>query len=213
LGGVLVCIAGIAVCGWAGVRKDNSQSDEVKKKSIEEFNFKKGIWVAFFAGIMSACFAFGIAAGKPIADLAVANDTPTLFQNSPVFIVILLGGFTTNFIWCVILNFKNKSGKDYIARGTSPLLRNYFFSALAGITWYFQFMFYGMGTTQMGKYDFASWSIHMAFIITFSNMWGLILKEWKGSDTRTIRIIIEGLIILVLSTFIIGAGSYIQKFE
>jgi len=213
LAGVVVCIAGIAVCGWAGVRKDNSLSEEDKKKNIEEFNFKKGIWVAFFAGIMSACFAFGIAAGKPIADLAVAHNTPSLFQNSPVFIVILLGGFTTNFIWCVILNYKNNTGKDYVAREKSPLLRNYIFSALAGATWYFQFMFYGMGTTQMGKYDFASWSIHMAFIITFSNMWGLILNEWKGSDNRTLRIIIGGLVVLVLSTIIIGAGSYIQKFE
>jgi L-rhamnose-H+ transport protein len=162
---------------------------------------------------MSACFAFGIAAGKPIADLAVANNTHALFQNSPVFVVILLGGFTTNFIWCVILNYKNKSSTDYIAKKQAPLLNNYFFSALAGPTWYLQFMFYGMGTTQMGKYDFASWSIHMAFIITFSNIWGLVLKEWKGSDKKTIRIIIYGLLILVLSTCVIGLGSYIQQFE
>ena len=213
LAGVAVCIIGIAVCGWAGVLKDRNQPEEQKKLSIKEFNFKKGIWVAFFAGIMSACFAFGIAAGKPIADLAVANNTPALFQNSPVFVVILLGGFTTNFIWCVSLNIKNKSAGDYVAKSTAPVLKNYFFSALAGITWYCQFMFYGMGTTQMGKYDFASWSIHMAFIITFSNMWGLILNEWRGSNKKTLQIIIAGLIILVLSTFIIGAGSYIQKFE
>lgn len=213
LGGVAVCILGIAICGWAGVQKDRKQSEKDKIKSIKEFNFKKGIWVAFFAGIMSACFAFGIAAGKPIADLAVANNTPSLFQNSPVFVVILLGGFTTNFIWCVMLNFKNRSGTDYIAKNKSPLVKNYFFSALAGTTWYCQFMFYGMGTTQMGIYDFASWSIHMAFIITFSNMWGLILNEWQGSDKRTLQIIITGLIILVLSTFIIGMGSYIQRFE
>lgn len=212
LAGVAVCIAGIAVCGWAGVRKDRQQSDAVKKASIQEFDFKKGIWVAFFAGIMSACFAFGIAAGKPIADLAAANATPTLFKNSPVFVVILLGGFTTNFIWCVLLNIKNKSAGDYYKKAT-PLVNNYFFSALAGITWYCQFMFYGMGTTQMGKYDFASWSIHMAFIITFSNMWGLILHEWRGSSKNTIRIIVLGLVILVLSTMIIGAGSYLQKFE
>jgi L-rhamnose-H+ transport protein len=102
---------------------------------------------------------------------------------------------------------------DFIKREKTPRFFNYFFSALAGTIWYFQFMFYGMGTTKMGKYDFASWSIHMAFIITFSNMWGLILKEWKGSGSRTIRFIITGLLILVLSTLIIGAGNYLQKFE
>jgi len=179
----------------------------------KEFNFKKGIWVAFFAGIMSASFAYGIAAGKPIAAKAIELGTPKLFSNSPSFIFIMAGGFTVNAIWCFILSFKNKTFRDYIKSKDTPILKNYFFSALAGITWYFQFMFYGMGTTKMGEYDFASWSIHMAFIIVFSTMWGLILKEWKGSSKKTMRIVFLGLGILILSTFIIGAGNYIQTFE
>lgn len=213
LGGVFVCLVGIAVTGKAGMNKDKELSEDQKRERISEFDLKKGVWVAFFAGVMSACFAFGIAAGKPIAEQAVANGTPVLFSNSPVFIVILAGGFTTNFIWCFLLSLKNKTIKDYTKTKDTPMIGNYLFSALAGITWYCQFMFYGMGTTKMGNYDFASWSIHMAFIIIFSNMWGLLLKEWKGSSRRTIRIIIVGLAILVLSIFIIGAGNYIQKFE
>jgi L-rhamnose-H+ transport protein len=214
LSGVAVCLIGIFITGRAGMMKDRELSEEQKKASIEEFDYKKGIWVAFLAGIMSACFAFGIAAGKPIADKAIELGTPVLFSNSPVFIFIMAGGFTTNFIWCIALSAKNKTFNDYIKINTNtPRLNNYIFSALAGITWYCQFLFYGMGTTQMGKYDFASWSIHMAFIIIFSNMWGLILKEWRGSSNKTILIIIAGLIVLVLSTFIIGAGNYIQQFE
>ena len=213
LGGVLVCLIGIAITGKAGIMKDQELSDEQKQEHIKEFNLKKGIWVALLAGVMSACFAFGIAAGKPIATLATEMGTPVLFSNSPVFIVILAGGFTTNCLWCLGLSLKNKTLGDYIKRENTPRFNNYLFSALAGIIWYFQFMFYGMGTTKMGKYDFASWSIHMAFIITFSNMWGLILKEWKGSGNRTIRFIIIGLMILVLSTIIIGIGNYIQRFE
>ncbi len=213
LGGVAIALIGIAVTGKAGIMKDNELSDEEKQKSISEFNFKKGIWVAFFAGIMSACFAFGIAAGKPITELAIEQGTPELFSNSPLFIVILAGGFTSNFIYCIFLSIKNKTIRDYTKSQSTPILSNYLFSALAGITWYFQFMFYGMGTTKMGKYDFASWSIHMAFIIIFSNMWGLFLKEWKGSSRRTIHVIIIGLSILVLSTIIIGVGNFIQQFE
>jgi L-rhamnose-H+ transport protein len=214
LSGVAVCLIGIFITGRAGMMKDRELSDEQKKASIEEFDYKKGIWVAILAGIMSACFAFGIAAGKPIADKAIELGTPVLFSNSPVFIFIMAGGFTTNFIWCIALSAKNKTFNDYIKINVdTPRLKNYIFSALAGITWYCQFLFYGMGTTQMGKYDFASWSIHMAFIIIFSNMWGLILKECIGSSNKTILIIIAGLIVLVLSTFIIGAGNYIQQFE
>jgi len=211
LGGVLVCLFGIAVCGWAGISKERELSEAQKKAAIREFDFRKGIWVALLCGIMSACFAFGIAAGKPIAEHAVALGTIPLFMNSPVFIVILLGGFTTNFIWCLILNIKNRSSGDYIASGDASLFLNYFFSALAGTIWYFQFMFYGMGTTKMGRYDFSSWSIHMAFIIVFSNIWGLIFREWKGSSSRTIRIIIAGILVLVVSTGVIGLGNYLAS--
>ncbi|MBN1123873.1 MAG: L-rhamnose/proton symporter RhaT [Sedimentisphaerales bacterium] len=213
LAGVAVCLAGIAVCGWAGVAKEKELPTEQKQQTIKEFHFGKGLLVAVFAGIMSACMAFAIQAGEPIAELALKQQTPPLWQNSPIFIVILAGGFTTNFLWCVYLNFKNRSGRDYIDRRRSSFASNYLFSALAGITWYFQFMFYGMGKTKMGDYDFASWSIHMAFIIFFSNVWGLVFHEWKGCSRRTLRIIITGILIVLLSIALIGYGSYLKTGE
>ena len=211
LGGVVVCLLGIAICGWAGVAKERELSSEQKTQTIKEFNFVRGLCVAVFAGIMSACMAFGIAAGKPVADAAVRAGVPTLWQNSPVFVVILAGGFTTNFLWCVYLNIQNRSAADYIDTSRSTFGLNYVFCAVAGITWYFQFMFYGMGTTRMGDYDFASWSIHMAFIILFSNMWGLIFHEWKACSRRTLTIVTAGIAVVVLSIAMIGVGSYLQS--
>ncbi|MFH5885472.1 L-rhamnose/proton symporter RhaT [Halalkalibaculum sp. DA3122] len=212
IAGIIVTLGGIALTGWAGFRKDQEVSEDEKRAGVKEFDLAKGIWVAVLAGIMSACMAFGIQAGKPIAELAIQYDTPTLFQNSPVFIVIFAGGFTSNLLWCVYLNVKNGTISDYFD-GSTPILVNYIFSALAGITWYFQFMFYGMGSSQMGQYDFASWSIHFAFVIFFSNMWGLLTQEWKGSGKRTMRIIYMGLFILVLSACIIGYGNYLAGAE
>jgi len=211
LGGVLVCLVGIAICGWAGISKENELSAEKKKETIKEFNFVKGLLVAIFAGVMSACMAFGFTAGEPIAQLAVEYGAPSLWQNNPVLIVIFAGGFTTNFIWCVLLNIKNHTAKDYFNSGGAPLPGNYIFSALAGITWYLQFMFYGMGNTKMGEYNFASWSVLMALIIVFSNMWGLIFREWKGTSRRTHQIIFTGILVLILSTFIVGLGSYLAS--
>ena len=209
LAGVGVCLAGIAVCGKAGVSKEWELSPKEKKAAIREFDFTKGVWVAIFAGIMSACMAFAIQAGKPIAKLAVESGTRELWQNTPVFIVILAGGFTTNFIWCAILNVRNRTARDYVNAGDASLAINYVLSALAGITWYLQFMFYGMGTTQMGRYDFSSWTIHMAFIIVFSNMWAILFYEWKGSSRRTHHIVFAGIIILIASTLVVGYGNYI----
>jgi len=210
LAGVLVCLLGIAICGWAGISKEKELSTEEKKKAVEEFNFIKGLLVAIFAGIMSACMAFGFSSGEPIAELAIENQAPPLWQNNPVLIVIFAGGFTTNFIWCVFLNIKNRSAKNYIDART-PLINNYVFSALAGITWYLQFMFYGMGKPKMGKFDFAAWTVLMALIIVFSNIWGLIFREWKGTSRRTHRIIFAGILVLIASTLVVGLGNYLES--
>ena len=209
--GVLVCLAGIAVCGKAGVRKEGELTTDQKQATISEFNFKKGLWIAIFAGVMSACWAYGLAAGKPIAKLAAEMGTGDLWVNSPVLVVVAAGGFLTNFVWCAILNIRNRSAINYISGAGASQFSNYLFSALAGITWYCQFMFYGMGTTRMGKYDFSSWTIHMAFIIVFSNMWGLFFREWRGASRKTHRLVFVGILILVASTLVVGLGNYIAS--
>ncbi|MCX5770729.1 MAG: L-rhamnose/proton symporter RhaT [Candidatus Hydrogenedentes bacterium] len=215
LAGVGVCLAGIALCGRAGWMKERELSPEQKKATIREFSFVKGVWVAIFAGIMSACMAFGISAGKPMAELATKYGTSAIWSTSPIYVLVMAGGFTTNFIWCVFLNVRNKSSADYLGPGAtaSALASNYLFSALAGTIWYMQFLFYGMGTTQMGRYDFSSWAIHMAFIIVFSNLWGLYFLEWRGVSRSVHRIVFAGILVLVASTLVIGLGNYLATLK
>jgi L-rhamnose-H+ transport protein len=266
LAGVAICLLGIAIAAAAGLAKEREMPEQEKKRAISEFNFRKGILVATFSGVMSACFAFALTAGKPIGDASLAAGTSALWTGLPKLVVVLLGGFTTNFIWCVFLNLRNRTGYQYGAaqirpehahlvaaggehsassdassEGSStgsagaspastlraggapalpvehsvdlnvPLLRNYFFSALAGTTWYFQFFFYTMGETQMGRFSFASWTLHMASIIIFSTMWGVYFREWKGASPRAHRLIFVGIATLILSTIVIGYGTYLKS--
>lgn len=208
LGGVILCVIGIFVCGKAGMMKEKELDDSAKQETVKEFNLKKGLLVGTFCGIMSACFAFGLAAGAPIATQAEVNGTDPLFKNNAILPVLLIGGFATNFIWCMILNFRNKSFGDYTNEKT-PLKTNYLWAMLAGVTWYFQFFFYGMGQSKLGKsLDFASWTLHMAFIILVGTLWGLFYKEWKGASAPTMRVLYIGLLLIVLSSVFIGMGSY-----
>lgn len=209
LGGIVVCLGGIAVCGWAGMRREREAGAGEKAEGAVTFNFARGLWVAVFAGVMSACMAFAFAAGKPITEAALAAGVSPTFVNLPVLVVALGGGLTTNLIWCLYLNRKNQSFHDYVHAGDASLGWNYLFSALAGVTWYLQFFFYGIATTKMGAYDFSSWTIHMAFIIAFSNAWGLWFGEWKGSSRRTVATVAAGIAVLVLSTIVVGVGNYL----
>jgi L-rhamnose-H+ transport protein len=206
--GVLICLFGIFLCGRAGTMKEKELTEEEKKKSVAEFNLVKGLIVAIFSGIMSACFNFGIEAGKPMAEQAVAEGMNPLFQNNVTYVVLLWGGLTTNFIWCLILNIKNRSFKDYVDK-TTPITRNYLFCALAGTTWYLQFFFYGMGESKLGN-GASSWILHMAFIILVANMWGIVLKEWGKVSAKTKTTFVMGLVTILLSVLLVGYGNYLK---
>jgi L-rhamnose-H+ transport protein len=246
--GVLVCVVGVAINGAAGVSKEREITPEEKAEAGEtDYNFGKGIAIAILAGFMSSFFAFGLDAGKPIGDLAktqlLAAGKLDLWQNLPVLVVVLWGGFVTNFIWSAILIFQNGSVRQFAGEpGNNPmrathasgqtlvdfdpldpstydrlapktLVANYLFAALAGIVWYFQFFFYSMGQTKMGKYDFSSWTLHMASIIIFATLWGLFLKEWRGTSLRTKVLVATGLFLLVSSTVVVGYGNYLKARE
>jgi L-rhamnose-H+ transport protein len=205
--GFLVGLAGIACCGHAGVLKERLLTDAQKKESVKEFAAVKGLTLAIFGGVMSACMALAINAGRPIADAAKLAGTPKVFSNIPIFIFALAGGFTTNFVCAMILSARNRSFGNYTLRPRTTLVANYFLSLISGLMWYGQFFFYGMGTTKMGKFDFASWSIHMASIIIFSNLWGLWLKEWARVNRRTRVYLWLGILTLILSVIMIGLGN------
>ncbi|AFK05206.1 RhaT l-rhamnose-proton symport 2 [Emticicia oligotrophica DSM 17448] len=210
--GLLVCVVGIVICGKAGGMKDNDLSDD---KKDDEFDIVKGLILAVISGVLSACFSFGIEAGSSMAH--VANELwvqanpgqgEFLYRNNVVYIVILWGGLTTNLIWCIYLNSKNKSFGDYTNTKT-PLLQNYIFSAIAGTTWFLQFFFYGMGESKLGNGP-SSWILHMAFIIMVANSWGLVLKEWKGVSKKTLRTIVVGIFTIILSVLIVGYGNSLK---
>jgi L-rhamnose-H+ transport protein len=205
LAGVAICVAGIAVIGYAGALKNKGLSEEERRAAVKEFALKKGILIAVLAGVMSACFNFGFKYGEPINETAARFGTNELFLSNPTLIFILLGGFATNLIYCVYLNIRNGTGKDYFSVPSGVFLNNILFTFLAGFLWFLQFHFYGMGKSQLPpQMEAFAWSILMALNIAFSNIWGLFLKEWKGVSRITLVVLLIGIIVLILSTFIVN---------
>jgi L-rhamnose-H+ transport protein len=205
LTGVLVCIIGIVVLGRAGLLKEKSLTQEQKVASVKEFSLVKGLIIAIISGILSSFFNFGIEAGKPMADAAVASGNNPLFQNNVTYIIVMWGGLTTNFLWCMYLNFKNKTFGDY-TNTTTPIANNVLVSGIAGPMWFLQFFFYGMGESKLGN-GASSWILHMATIILTANLWGLWLKEWKGVSAKAFRTFVIGIVIMMLSIFLVGIGN------
>ncbi len=213
--GVAVSLLGIVITGAAGMSKEREMSEAAKKAAVAEFNFSKGIAVAIFSGVMSAGMAFGIQTAKqtivPLTH-SVAPVTPQTWEGLPGLVVVLFGGFTVNIVWCVLLNVKNRTGGDYL-KAHAPLAANAILSALAGVLWYSQMVFYTVGDSKIGAFSFSGWSVFMSSQIIFSTFWGMALLEWKGTSPRTQKLLAAGLAVLILSLVVIGYGNSLKPPE
>lgn len=197
--GVVVTLIGIAIIGVAGAMKAAALPEEEKKAAVKDFNFGKGIAVALLAGFMSACFNIGLSFGEGL----YLEGTKPIFQTLPATMLVTFGGFLTNACYCFFQNARNKTWGDY--RKGSLWANNLVFCALAGLLWYSQFFGLSLGKGFLAGYPVLitfSWCILMALNVTFSNVWGIILKEWKGVSKRTIAVLVAGLVVLVFSTFL-----------
>ena len=198
--GVVVTLAGIGVIGLAGHMKSQSLSDEEKKEAVKDFNFTKGIIVALLAGFMSACFSIGLGFGE---GLNFGEQTDPMFRTLPATLLVTIGGFITNAAYCFFQNQKNSTWADY--KKSSLYANNVLFCALAGLLWYSQFFGLSLGKgflTESATLLTFSWCILMALNVTFSTVWGIILKEWKGCSSKTITVLLAGILTLIISSFL-----------
>ncbi len=197
--GVVVTLVGIAIIGIAGAMKSAALPEEEKKKAVKDFNFGKGLFVAVLAGFMSACFNIGLSFGQHL----FLEGTNPIFQTLPATMLVTFGGFLTNACYCLYQNRKNKTWGDY---GQKALWgNNLVFCCLAGLLWYSQFFGLSLGKGFLTEYPVLitfSWCILMSLNVVFSNVWGIILKEWKGVSRKTAAVLVVGIIVLIVSTFL-----------
>ena len=202
---VAITLVGIALVGYAGSLRSKNMTEEERKKAIKDFALKKGLLIALFAGVMSACFSLGLSAGIPVKEASIAMGAKDIFAQNPVTLLVTIGGFFTNLVYCLYMNAKNKTGGEIRKTSGAILVNNLLFCALAGLLWYSQFFGLGMGQSFFEPDSVMmafSWSILMSLNVVFSNVWGIILKEWKGSGKKAVGYLAIGMAVLIFSLII-----------
>ncbi len=209
--GMILSIIGVAICGWAGFKKEKDLDAEKLNKS--GFNMMLGLGLTIVAGVLSGVFNLSLEYGQPIADMAAENGAGH-FEGNAKLIISTFGCFVVNFIWYIIVGLKQNTLKEFVpnkeeqVQVKNRLFKNWMLSALTGTLWCMQFFFYGLGHVKMGDYQFASWVLHMSMLIFFSYIVGVIMKEWKNVKKGTYTVLIIGLVILILSFCVTSYGSY-----
>lgn len=197
--GVVVTLIGIGIIGVAGSMKTATLSEDEKKSAVKDFNFTKGIIIALLAGFMSGCFNIGLTFGS---DISFAETDP-MYRSLPATMIVTFGGFITNAVYCLWQNQKNKTWSDY--KQGSVWTNNLLFCILAGVLWYSQFFGLSLGKgflTDSPTLTTLAFCILMSLNVVFSNVWGIILHEWRGCSPKTIAVLILGIIVLIISSFV-----------
>ncbi len=210
--GVGIGVLGIILTGAAGMSKERDLSGRQKTAAVAEFRFTRGLLLGILSGILSAGIAFGLAAGKDeVGRLALHTppSTPEMWRSISVWVVVLSGGFTVNFLWCLGLNVKNRSGGDYCKAG-APVLANLLWSATAGVIWYSQMALLSVGGAKSGNFAFAGWTVFMSSMVVFGTLLGIFMREWQGVSLRTKSLLAAALLVLAASLSTILYGSYLK---
>lgn len=207
--GMVVAVAGVAGCGWAGYRKENDLYRLEGSKGGVRFQMNRGLMLAIIAGVLSAVFGISLEVGQPISDIAASHGAGHYEGNAKI-ILSTTGCMATNLIWFVVLGIRQGTLRELTFSSGLPAgrtLMNYALAILSGSLWYIQFFFYGIAHVRMGVFQFASWVIHMSMLIFFSYLVGLLLREWKQVSGRTYAVLILALSILICAFVIMTWGS------
>ena len=209
IGGIAVGTIGIALAGLAGRFKER---DLDAKDAKGEFSLMTGLALSLLAGVLSAVYGFALEAGEPIADVASAHGAG-MWRGNVVYIFSNTGAFITTAIYCLYLHRKHRTLGELVElpagveKASLPL--NWAMAIVTGVFWYGQFFFYNLGHVRMGHYKFTSWAIHMIMLVLFSNLVGMVLREWRTCRRLTHTVIGIALIVLVGAVLLLTYGNYL----
>jgi L-rhamnose-H+ transport protein len=207
--GVIIGTLGIALCGVAGRSKETDLQGQDASKS---FSLGKGLALSLLAGVLSAVYGFALEAGQPIADTAVKYGAG-MWQGNVIYIFSNTGAFLTTLAYCLYLHAKHKTIGELVelpaGEEKASLPVNFAMAVLTGLFWYGQFFFYNLGHVRMGAFKFTSWAIHMIMLVLFSNVVGLLLKEWLACRSKTRWTLRLALAILIGAVLLLTYGNHL----
>lgn len=203
--GMILGLVGLICFGVSGRAKEAQQNNNNTSK------FKIGLILCIVTGLFVWFQNLSFEIGQPIIDLAGKYGAGD-FKNNVIYIFSFTGAFATTLVYTSYLHIKHKTFKEYlngtVVKGKEMWL--YILMAiLSGVMWYSQFLFYGLGHNQLGKFKFTSWAIHMIMLVLFSALAGIILKEWIGVKAKTLRILIIALVVLFVAILFLTYGNYL----
>ncbi len=208
IAGILICIAGVGVNGFAGMQREKSQTGGETEGEPKKNNMLAGLIVCVIAGVLSS--------GLNIAN-HIANNVGNIRQNSidlgnppwlaglSTWTLVFLGGMVSSVGFSVILLCKNKTWKSFGNEGSS---RNLVFAFLMAVGHFACIFFYGIGDWKLGALGTSvGFAIFQSGSLLIGNSLGFLTGEWEGASGRSKGWLFTGLAILIIGIVVVSIGN------
>jgi len=209
IAGILVCIAGVAVNGFAGIQREKSQSSG--GEGGPKKNMLAGLLICVLAGVLSSGCNIAFHVGGKIGNIpnisAKDYGNPEWMAGLAVWTLVFIGGMISSCGFCIFLLCKNKTWKDFGNKGAGL---NLAFTFLMAVLHFGCLFFYGLGGFYIGVLGTSvGFAIFQSGGLLVGNCFGFFTGEWKGASEKSRNWLFTGLAVLILGIIIVSVGNYV----
>jgi L-rhamnose-H+ transport protein len=209
LSGVAVCLAGVVVCGRAGILKERSlakEPDQTEQATdSKQPKMMVGLIIGVVSGILCACYAVASAYAGPVGATAVDVGNPPWAAAWAVTALILWGGAVSSCLYCAVQLTRNKTWGHLSQAGARRVL---LLAAIMAVLHDAAIFFFGLGWINLGDLGISvGYPVFMSFAIIVGNVHGFRTGEWKGASRQSVTWIVVGIAILIIGVCLLAQGK------
>lgn len=208
--GVVIEVAGIALCGRAGWLREQIAGVGNKAERGDLVGRARPLGVALLlaigSGILSAVFNIGFTLAQPIATYARSAGMGAFASTNLIWLVMLASGAASNLGFCVYLLIKNRSMGKFAQQGGPRL---YSLTLVMGLLWGGSIFVYGAAAPRLGALGTSiGWPLSLATGLIVANIIGLSVGEWKLAPGRARQWMFSGIGVLLVAIMVLSRAGY-----
>ena len=210
IGGILICILGVAINGIAGTKREKSQAAAKAEAGEARKNVLFGVFICVLAGVLSSGLNIAFHIGNGVGNIAGISEklgNPAWLAGLSTWTLVFIGGGISSVGYSAFLLTKNKSWGVFASKGASKLL---FFAFLMAAGHFACIFFYGIGGLKLGKLGTSvGFAIFQSGALLLGNALGIFTGEWKGANPKSKAWLGAGLAVLILGIVVVSIGNAI----
>jgi L-rhamnose-H+ transport protein len=189
-------VVGVIVCATAG-RSEADQRSTTR--------FRKGLVVAILGGIGSPLLNIGIQFGISLLDSAPRLAVNAGLMHWVAWALFLSAAAIMQTGYCFYRVLTKGEQAAFTASGAGGEFGRV---AIMAVAWSVSIFLYATAVAGLGLHGPSiGWPVFMALIVLMSNVWGVILGEWRNRPRAGFHKMLSGSALLIGATFLIAQGG------